>query len=44
MDKDQLNNKKGFTIEQIRAAHTKTKSGAYFTKYIQEIKKLGVVA
>jgi uncharacterized protein YbcV (DUF1398 family) len=33
-----------FTIEQIKAAHSKVKSGADFPNYIQEIKKLGVVA
>ena len=31
-----------FTIEQIREAHSKVKSGADFPKYIQDIKKLGV--
>ncbi|MBK8389395.1 MAG: DUF1398 domain-containing protein [Saprospiraceae bacterium] len=31
-----------FTIEQIKAAHSKVKSGADFPAYIQEIKKLGV--
>lgn len=31
-----------FTIEQIKTAHAKIKSGADFPKYIQEIKKLGV--
>ncbi|MGE0930998.1 DUF1398 domain-containing protein [Peijinzhouia sedimentorum] len=31
-----------FTIEQIRTAHSKVKSGADFPAYIQEIKKLGV--
>jgi uncharacterized protein YbcV (DUF1398 family) len=31
-----------FTIEQIKAAHSKVKSGADFSKYIQEIKQLGV--
>ncbi|MFC2185756.1 DUF1398 domain-containing protein [Fulvivirgaceae bacterium LMO-SS25] len=30
------------TIEQIRTAHSKVKSGADFPAYIQEIKKLGV--
>jgi uncharacterized protein YbcV (DUF1398 family) len=33
-----------FTIEQIKQAHNKVKSGADFPKYIQEIKKLGVSA
>lgn len=31
-----------FTIEQIKNAHSKVKSGADFPAYIQEIKKLGV--
>jgi hypothetical protein len=31
-----------FTVEQIRAAHNKVKSGADFPAYIQEIKALGV--
>jgi hypothetical protein len=31
-----------FTIEQIKQAHNKVKSGADFPKYIQEIKKLGM--
>lgn len=31
-----------FTLEQIKAAHSKVKSGADFPQYIQEIKKLGV--
>jgi uncharacterized protein YbcV (DUF1398 family) len=31
-----------FTAEQIKAAHSKVKSGADFPSYIQEIKKLGV--
>lgn len=33
---------KVFTIEQIKAAHSKVKSGADFPKYIREIKALGV--
>ncbi|MBX7227217.1 MAG: DUF1398 domain-containing protein [Chitinophagales bacterium] len=33
-----------FTVEQIKAAHGKVKSGADFPKYIQDIKKLGVTA
>jgi uncharacterized protein YbcV (DUF1398 family) len=33
-----------FTVEQIKAAHSKVKSGADFPKYIQEIKVLGVTA
>lgn len=31
-----------FTVEQIKAAHSKVKSGADFPSYIQEIKALGV--
>ncbi len=31
-----------FTLEQIKAAHSKVKSGADFPAYIREIKKLGV--
>ena len=31
-----------FTTEQIKAAHSKVKSGADFPAYIQDIKKLGV--
>ncbi len=31
-----------FTIEQIKEAHGKVKSGADFPVYIQELKKLGV--
>jgi uncharacterized protein YbcV (DUF1398 family) len=31
-----------FTIEQIKAAHSKVKSGADFPAYIQEIKNMGV--
>ena len=31
-----------FTIEQIKAAHGKVKSGADFPAYIQDIKKFGV--
>lgn len=33
-----------FTVEQIKAAHSKVKSGADFPKYIQDIKALGVTA
>lgn len=32
-----------FTVEQIELAHNKVKSGAEFPKYIQEIKKIGVI-
>jgi uncharacterized protein YbcV (DUF1398 family) len=31
-----------FTVEQIKVAHSKVKSGADFPAYIQEIKALGV--
>jgi uncharacterized protein YbcV (DUF1398 family) len=31
-----------FTIEQIKAAHAKVKSGADFSNYIKELKALGV--
>ena len=33
-----------FTIDQIQDAHSKVKSGADFSKYIQDIKQLGVNA
>lgn len=33
-----------FTVEEIKAAHSKVKSGADFPKYIQGIKRLGVDA
>ena len=33
-----------FTAAQIKAVHSKVKSGADFPKYIQEIKALGVTA
>ena len=33
-----------FTIEDIKLAHSKVKSGADFPKYIGEIKSMGVVA
>ena len=31
-----------FTVEEIKAAHSKVKSGADFPAYIQDVKKLGV--
>lgn len=31
-----------FTVEQIKAAHGKVKSGADFPAYIQDLKKIGV--
>jgi uncharacterized protein YbcV (DUF1398 family) len=31
-----------FTVERIKQAHSKVKSGADFPAYIQDIKKLGV--
>ncbi len=33
-----------FTLDQIKTAHSKVKSGADFPAYIQEIKKLGVLS
>lgn len=33
-----------FTLDQIKTAHTKVKSGADFPAYIQEMKTLGVTA
>lgn len=33
-----------FTAAQIKAAHSKVKSGADFPNYIQELKALGVIA
>lgn len=36
------NKEKMFTVEQIKTAHSKVKSGADFPSYIQEIKKMGV--
>lgn len=32
-----------FTVQQIKAAHQKVKSGADFPQYVQEIKGLGLV-
>lgn len=32
-----------FTLDQIKTAHAKTKSGADFPEYIRDIKKLGVI-
>jgi len=32
-----------FTLEQIKAAHSKVKSGADFPGYMKEIKQLGVI-
>lgn len=31
-----------FTVEQIKAAHSKVKSGADFPNYVQDLIKLGV--
>jgi uncharacterized protein YbcV (DUF1398 family) len=31
-----------FTVEQIKAAYSKVRSGADFPTYIKEIKKLGI--
>lgn len=36
------NQKQMFTVEQIKMAHSKVKSGADFPAYIKEIKALGV--
>jgi uncharacterized protein YbcV (DUF1398 family) len=36
------NQEKMFTVEQIKTAHSKVKSGADFPSYIKEIKTLGV--
>jgi uncharacterized protein YbcV (DUF1398 family) len=33
-----------FTIDQIKAAHSKVKSGADFPQYIRDLKQLGVVS
>jgi uncharacterized protein YbcV (DUF1398 family) len=33
-----------FTLEQIKSAHSKVKSGADFPAYIQDLKKLGVTS
>ena len=33
-----------FTLEQIKAAHSKVKSGADFPGYISDLKNLGVIA
>ena len=33
-----------FTIEQIKAAHSKVKSGADFPQYIQDLMKLNVIS
>ena len=32
-----------FTLQQIKAAHAKVKTGADFPRYIQEIKQLGLI-
>lgn len=32
-----------FTVEQIREAHSKVKSGADFPAYIRDLKKLGII-
>lgn len=39
---DAFNQIPAFTIEQLKAAHSKVKSGADFPAYIQEIKAMGV--
>jgi hypothetical protein len=38
-----IKNKKMFTLQQIKAAHAKVKSGADFPAYVQEIKQLGLL-
>jgi uncharacterized protein YbcV (DUF1398 family) len=37
------NQRSMFTVEQIKAAHSKVKSGADFPAYIRDLKKLGVI-
>ncbi|MHA7609831.1 DUF1398 domain-containing protein [Elizabethkingia meningoseptica] len=32
-----------FTLQEIKAAHSKVKSGADFPAYIQDLKKLGII-
>ena len=32
-----------FTVQQVKAAHQKVKSGADFPRYVQEIKALGLI-
>lgn len=39
----QLKSKQMFTLEQIEQAQQEVKSGAYFPKYIREIKELGLL-
>lgn len=41
---DIANPKPSFTIDQVKAAHSKVKSGADFPQYIRDIKTLGVHA
>lgn len=36
--------KRKFTLDQIRAAHSKVKSGADFPRYVQDIRLLGVTS
>jgi uncharacterized protein YbcV (DUF1398 family) len=33
-----------FTLDQVRSAHTKVKSGADFPSYVQDLKALGVLS
>ncbi|MES2448825.1 MAG: DUF1398 family protein [Bacteroidota bacterium] len=44
MVQNNTNDGEKFTLEKIKAAHAKTKSGADFPNYIQEIKEMGVIA
>jgi uncharacterized protein YbcV (DUF1398 family) len=42
INSEELKIEKMFTVEQIKLAHSKVKSGADFPAYIQDLKKLGV--
>ena len=42
MEQNSTARAKKFTLEQMKAAHAKVKSGADFPHYIQEIKSLGL--
>ena len=43
MNQNQESTNRKFTLEEMLAAHAKTKTGADFPKYIKEIKALGLV-
>jgi uncharacterized protein YbcV (DUF1398 family) len=43
MNQNPESTSKKFTLEEMLAAHAKTKTGADFPKYIQEIKAMGLV-